>query len=176
MVNVISRRRFVKSVLAQGVAVAGLVILGHSSVEMVSAAESVGTIDDQVNYLRSLSYEALAARALAEDGWWGIGTTATLQSFLRVDVTGTFRHQYAPNIDANPGLLRASWLCDDTLEGDSAIRILQVYLGTAKDGIFGANDIRALQSRMGTYVDGVLSGGSPCIREMQRRMNEGWLF
>ncbi len=175
MAKIINRRKFIKSTLASGVAAIGLFVLDPKSVRVASASGTPEAMDDQISYLQSLSYAELAARALAEDGYWGTGTTAVLQSHLRSDVTGRFDHQYAPNINANPGLT-SGWYCDDTLAGDGNIRLLQVRLGTTVDGIFGTSDIRALQRLMGTYVDGVLSGPSPCIREMQRRLNEGRLF
>ncbi len=175
MKNVINRRQFIKSALTPAIATMGLVVLGTHRIEVASADEYAEVMDEQISYLQSLSYSELAALALAEDGYWGSGTTAALQAYMRSASTGVINHQWAPNINANPGLT-SGWYCDDTLEGDPNIRIFQFRLHTTGDGIFGTNDIRALQSRMGTYVDGVLSAGSPCIREMQRRLNDGWLF
>ena len=108
------------------------------------------------------------------DGYWGQDTTIALQSYFGMLETGNIHHQWAPNIQANPGLT-SGWLCDDTLIGDVAIRRLQELLGVDADGIMGEATIRNLQVRMGTPADGRLDAGSTCIRELQSRLNQGWL-
>lgn len=107
------------------------------------------------------------------DGYWGKATTAALQRHYGCSyVDGEVWHQYAPNVNANSALT-SGWICDSTLTGSPVIRALQEDLGTSVDGVFGTNDIKALQRRCGTYVDGVLTGPSPCVKEMQRRLNAG---
>lgn len=124
--------------------------------------------------LASMSYDELAAYvATNEDGYWGQGTSALLAKQLGAFFSMYIYHQYYATIQANSALT-SGWHCDGTLAGDGLIVALQRVLGTTQDGVFGTNDIRALQTRMGTYVDGVLSGPSPCVKAMQRRLNAGW--
>ena len=106
------------------------------------------------------------------DGYWGTATTAALQRHYGVVVDGEVWHQWAPNVSANPALT-SGWKCDETAQGSPLIRKLQEDLGTDVDGIFGGADIYALQRRCGTVADGVLWGPSPCVMEMQRRLNAG---
>ena len=106
------------------------------------------------------------------DGYWGTATTSALQRHYGTTVDGIVSHQWAPNVSANPALT-SGWQCDETAAGSPMIRELQKDLGTDVDGIFGGADIYALQRRCGTVADGVLWGPSPCVKEMQRRLNAG---
>lgn len=110
--------------------------------------------------------------AVAEDGYWGELTTIALQTYFGQKASGQIWHQWQPNVSQH-GALTGGWNCDGTLQGDMLIRALQATLGVAADGIFGNSTASALQARMGTYVDGVLGAGSPCVKEMQRRLNQG---
>lgn len=157
MAIMISRRRLVSAIGGAVIASAGAAALRVAGVgsQGQAYASEVDVIEPDDVILQDISM----------DGYWGAGTTAALQAYLKVTVTATIEHQYAPNIQANPGLT-SGWYCDNTLLGDPTIRVLQARLGTSVDGIFGTNDICALQSRMGTTVDGVLSAPSTCIKTM----------
>ncbi len=112
------------------------------------------------------------SEALVVDGYWGEATTRALQRHYKKVVDGIVSHQWQPNIDANPALT-TGWEGDYTAIGSPLIRELQTDLGTDVDGIFGGADITSLQKRCGTVADGVLWGPSPCVMEMQRRLNAG---
>lgn len=107
------------------------------------------------------------------DGYWGKETSRMLQiHYGQFFGIGGVDHQWPENVAANSALT-SGWNCDRTGIGDSMIRSLQRDLGTPVDGILGTVDILALQARCGTYQDGVLTGPSPCVMEMQRRLNAG---
>lgn len=110
--------------------------------------------------------------SISIDGYWGSATTSALQRHYGTVVDGIASHQWEPNVTANPALT-SGWRCDETAQGSPMIRKLQEDLGTEVDGIFGGPDIYALQSKCGTVADGVLWGPSPCVMEMQRRLNAG---
>ena len=110
--------------------------------------------------------------SIGVDGYWGTATTSALQRHYGTVADGIVSHQWAPNVSANPALT-SGWECDETAIGSPMIRKLQADLGTDVDGIFGGADIYALQRRCGTVADGVLWGPSPCVKEMQRRLNAG---
>lgn len=110
--------------------------------------------------------------AVSEDGYWGEMTTIALQTYFGQKASGQIWHQWQPNVSQH-GALTGGWNCDSTLQGDVLVRALQTMLGVAVDGIFGSGTASALQARMGTPVDGILGAGSPCVREMQRRLNNG---
>lgn len=106
------------------------------------------------------------------DGYWGIDTTKALQSYFGLQETGYVNHQWADN---KQPALTGGWEWNYTQIGDNVIRKLQKLLGTEVDGLFGYNDICALQRRMGTCVDGVLSAGSSCVKELQKRVFNGYI-
>lgn len=110
-----------------------------------------------------------------EDGWWGRETTRALQALFGLEQTGTVEHQWPGSVDAHPGLTYG-WLRDTTMEGSPVVRALQEHVGMAgedADGLFGRRTATFLQAHVGTVRDGVIDGPSPCVREMQRRLNEG---
>lgn len=112
--------------------------------------------------------------ALEVDGWWGSKTIIALrQHFFREGWSGAVEGQYTPTILANTALSGTVWHHSYNPSGDDMIKELQKYLGVSADGIIGTNTIKALQHKMGTYADGVLTGPSPCVAEMQRRLNAG---
>ena len=106
------------------------------------------------------------------DGYWGNDTTTALQRYFGTPVDGVVSHQWPDNVRRNKGLTYG-WETDYTQAGSTMIRALQRHVGTPVDGILGEVDIRAIQTRMGTYVDGILGSPSPCIKEIQRRLNAG---
>lgn len=107
---------------------------------------------------------------LTVDGWWGRNTSRKLQEVLGTVADGEIWHQWPGN---RQDACTSGWQYDMTCKGSPAIRKLQETLGCEADGIMGGDTIRKLQKRMGTPVDGRLDGPSPCVREMQRRLNEG---
>lgn len=150
-----------------------------STITEPAAALAQDSMDEAEEYqtglmIASMSYDELVTYvATNEDGYWGQGTSALLAKQLGAFFNMYIYHQYYATIQANSALT-SGWHCDGTLVGDGLIVALQRVLGTTQDGLFGTNDIKALQARMGTYVDGVLSGPSPCVKAMQRRLNAGW--
>lgn len=104
------------------------------------------------------------------DGWWGRNTTVVLQSVLGTPIDGEVWHQWKSN--AQPACT-SGWQYDLTCKGSAVIREMQKRLGCKDDGILGVGTISALQAHEGTVVDGRLDPRSPCIQEMQRRLNLG---
>lgn len=118
--------------------------------------------------------EAAGRPGLDVDGYWGSATTCALQARLGTYRDGEAWHQLAANVEAQPALT-SGWKCDETLLGSPMVAVLQRLLGAKADGLMGPETVRALQARMGTPVDGVLDEASPCVMEMQRRLNRGEL-
>lgn len=111
---------------------------------------------------------------LTVDGWWGSNTIIALKErFFGEGWSGAVEGQYTPTILANTALSGSVWHHSYHPTGDSLIEELQKYLGVSADGIIGTDTIKALQHKMGTYADGILTGPSPCVAEMQRRLNAG---
>lgn len=109
--------------------------------------------------------------SLDVDGWWGEATTAALQRRYGTVEDGEVWHQWEPN--AQPACT-SGWQYDETQEGSPLIRAMQSDLGCALvDGILGPDTIAHMQARCGTVKDGALDGPSPCVAEMQRRLNAG---
>lgn len=112
--------------------------------------------------------------ALEVDGWWGSSTILALKErFFGQGWSGAVEGQYTPTILANTALVSSVWHHSNNPTGDRIISDLQKYLGVEADVIIGTKTIKALQTKMGTYADGVLTGPSPCVAEMQRRLNAG---
>lgn len=109
---------------------------------------------------------------IAVDGYWGRDTTAALQAYFGTVVDGEIWHQWRANLANNPALTYG-WEADSSQAGSPVIRALQNYLGVPADGIVGSETIWALQEHLGTYADGVLTAPSPCVKELQRRLNAG---
>ena len=110
------------------------------------------------------------AGSLEVDGYWGKATTAALQKALGVTADGYIHHQWPTN--AQPAFT-TGWGYDRSGEGSETVHALQTKLGVHADGLIGPQTIRALQSAMGTVADGELWEASPCVKEMQRRLNDG---
>lgn len=109
-------------------------------------------------------------RILAIDGSWGPATTRRLQEVLNCTIkdgiiSGQIKNpanQAIPSVQFGYG-------------GSNMIRRLQALLSVPSDGNFGPITCLALQKRMGTVQDGVISPVSSCVKELQRRMNAGWV-
>ena len=180
---VISRRELVKqSLMSASAAAVGLLVSNISSVRLAHASEDVQIPSEDVmeysSYLQTLDFQSLTRVAIAEDGYWGMGTTSVWQSYLyNLEVTGCVEHQWRSNISANPGLT-SGWYCDSSLAGDATIRAIQAHCGSGEtDGIMGATTIRHLQARVGTPQDGIISAPSTCVRAIQAnfaRVNRPW--
>lgn len=110
------------------------------------------------------------AERLVEDGWWGCNSTRRLQEVLGTPIDGEVWHQWSTT---RQEACTSGWRYDETLIGSPLIKEMQRRLGVEPDGLMGKETISHLQRRMGTGVDGVLDGPSPCVREMQRRLNRG---
>ena len=112
--------------------------------------------------------------AIAVDGWWGGDTILALkQHYMTYFFDDHVHTQYQPNLDANTALVQPYWEGTYNPQNDALVALIQEKVGVPVDGIIGAQTIRALQAKMGTYVDGVLTGPSPCVMELQRRINSG---
>jgi len=115
---------------------------------------------------------------IAVDGLWGSDTTFALQKALGTPEDGEVWSQNVDWEDDNPGLT-LGWKWKDTgFAGSAVIEAMQRQLqaegwnpGEA-DGLIGPNTIKALQRHFGTTVDGELWEGSPCIKALQRRLND----
>lgn len=181
----ISRRELVrKSIAIVGATATGLLISNVSSVRLAHASEDVDVAPEETMaysaYLQTLDFESLTRVAIAEDGYWGMGTTSVWQSYLyNLDVTGYIEHQWRANIAANPGLT-SGWYCDSSLSGDPTIVAIQAHSWSGEnDGIMGSATIQAIQARIGTAQDGVFSAPSTCIRTMQSNFanyNRPWFY
>ena len=113
-----------------------------------------------------------ATGQLEVDGYWGKMTTLALQCHYGTEADGEVWHQWSANIAAQAALT-SGWVCDKSQKGSPVVRALQGDLGVATDGIFGPDTVKALQKKLGFYQSGVLDGGCECMREMQKRLNDG---
>jgi N-acetylmuramoyl-L-alanine amidase-like protein len=105
------------------------------------------------------------------DGYWGSDTTRELQRVFGTPVDGEIWGQYAPNAQT---AFTTGWVYNyPNPKGSPLIRAMQALAGLEQDGVVGPDFIRELQRRMGTVVDGELWAQSPCIMELQRRINAG---
>ena len=111
-------------------------------------------------------------KAMNVDGDWGTTTTTWLQEAFGTAVDGELWHQWAPN--KQPAFV-AGWKYDNSGDGSPLVKAMQRWLGVDDDGIWGKKTTKALQAKMGTAVDGELWRHSPCVKEMQRRLNAGTL-
>lgn len=115
---------------------------------------------------------------LAVDGYWGEKTTAALQDYFGIETNslknnrGFVQHQWPTN---KQGAFTTGWMYDRTGIGDEVVVALQNWLEIGADGLMGPHTIKFLQRKMGTVIDGELWAKSPCVMEMQRRLNEGRL-
>ena len=109
------------------------------------------------------------------DGKWGKKTTTALQKVLGTPQDGIVSNQYAIYRKSNPGLLSQSWqwVVYPKKSGSAVIKAMQKKLGVTVDGFMGPATIKALQRRMGTPVDGRISNPSLCVKELQKRLNNG---
>lgn len=112
---------------------------------------------------------------IAEDGYWGPGTTRKLQQVLGTTVDGIVSGQMAVDFNA----INKGGLGTNTFQigsgGSKVIKALQKKVGANSDGYFGPKSVRALQSYLGTSVDGVVSGPSAMVKAMQKKLNTGKL-
>ena len=111
---------------------------------------------------------------IAEDGWWGSDTTRALQRALGTPEDGEVWGQVEANAQ---DACTDGWVYDYPANaGSPVIRALQERIGMIGkdvDGVMGPATIACLQKAMGTVSDGELWGPSPCVEEIQRRLNEG---
>mgnify|MGYP002509430158 CR=1 FL=1 len=111
-------------------------------------------------------------RQMTVDGDWGTTTNTRLQEAFGTPVDGEIWHQWAPN--KQPAFV-SGWRYDKSQDGSPLVRAMQRWLGVDPDGIWGEETTIALQNKMGTTPDGELWRHSPCVMEMQRRLNSGTL-
>lgn len=105
------------------------------------------------------------------DGYWGSATVSACQEALGTTVDGIVSGQDYRDMSAIGGRPTAAWQIGSG--GSQMVRALQSKVGANSDGYFGPNTCRALQSYLGTEVDGVISSPSQCVKELQRRLNDG---
>lgn len=112
---------------------------------------------------------------IAVDGIWGKDTTRALQRFFGTPQDGIVSSQMVAYKAKNPALLDSSWewVANNQAKGSTVIRAMQCRLNVDRDGILGDGTVKALQKHMGTGVDGRLDYPSPCVKELQRRLNAG---
>lgn len=120
------------------------------------------------------SKPAASKAGLTVDGLWGKSTTKALQKVLGTTADGIVSNQYSAYKALSPGLLSQSWQWRAKPSGLSPmVKAMQKRLGVTADGHIGPKTIKALQKRMGTTVDGYISKPSPCVKELQKRINSG---
>ena len=108
---------------------------------------------------------------LEVDGYWGSATVSACQEALGTSIDGIVSGQDYRDMNAIGGRPTAAWQIGS---GSSRmVQALQSKVGVDADGYFGPNTCRALQSYLGTEVDGVISKPSECVKELQRRLNDG---
>lgn len=108
------------------------------------------------------------------DGFWGKGTTKELQRVLGTVPDGEIWGQWSGWQSKNPGLT-SGWVWTNNINatGSPVILALQKRLGVRADGKIGPATIKALQRRYGLVQDGEIWSGSPVVKELQKRLNEG---
>ena len=111
-------------------------------------------------------------KQMTVDGDWGTTTNTRLQETFGTPVDGEIWHQWAPN--KQPAFV-SGWRYDKSQDGSPLVRAMQRWLGVDPDGIWGEESTIALQNKMGTTPDGELWRHSPCVMEMQCRLNAGTL-
>lgn len=108
------------------------------------------------------------------DGFWGKGTTKELQKVLGTVPDGEIWGQWSGWKSKNPGLTSGwVWSNNTNATGSPVILALQKRLGVRADGKIGPATIKALQRRYGLVQDGEIWSGSPVVKELQKRLNEG---
>lgn len=105
------------------------------------------------------------------DGYWGSATVSACQEALGTPIDGIVSGQDYRDMDAIGGKPTGAWQIGRG--GSQMVSALQSKVGVNIDGYFGPNTCRALQSYLGTEVDGVISSPSQCVKELQRRLNDG---
>lgn len=105
------------------------------------------------------------------DGYWGSATVSACQEALGTPIDGVVSCQDYRDMDAIGGTPTGAWQIGRG--GSQMVSALQSKVGANSDGYFGPNTCRALQSYLGTEVDGVISSPSECVKELQRRLNDG---
>nr|DAP71704.1 MAG TPA: Cell wall hydrolase autolysin [Caudoviricetes sp.] len=105
------------------------------------------------------------------DGYWGSATVRACQEALGTTIDGIVSGQDYRDMSAIGGRPTAAWQIGSG--GSRMVQALQSKVGVDADGYFGPNTCRALQSYLGTEVDGVISSPSQCVKELQRRLNDG---
>lgn len=105
------------------------------------------------------------------DGYWGSATVSACQEALGTTIDGIVSGQDYRDMSAIGGRPTAAWQIGSG--GSQMVSALQSKVGANADGYFGPNTCRALQSYLGTEVDGVISSPSQCVKELQRRLNDG---
>lgn len=112
---------------------------------------------------------------LKADGYWGPATTRALQRHFKTPVDGVVSDQYIGHHDDNPALTGGWEWNRKVKDGSKLIKAMQKWLKVEADGVIGPVTIKALQKKMGTHADGTLWRSSPCVKELQRRLNNGTL-
>lgn len=105
------------------------------------------------------------------DGFWGDATVRACQEALGTTIDGVVSGQDYRDMAAIGGKPTGAWQVGRG--GSQMVRALQSKVGANADGYFGSNTCRALQSYLGTEADGVISKPSECVKELQRRLNDG---
>lgn len=119
------------------------------------------------------SAPATPASRLEVDGIWGAATTLALQNYLNAPYKdGVISRQHYSNKQYLAACV-GGWEFGSSTQGSQTIELLQKKLGVTADGLMGPNTVRALQNYLGTYADGYLDYPSPCVMELQRRLNAG---
>lgn len=113
---------------------------------------------------------APSGAGLTVDGWWGWGTTKSLQQALGTPVDGEVWGQWTGNKRYMPNAA-GGWQFSSSAGGSAVIRALQGRCGVTADGIVGQDTIRAIQRRYGVGQDGIM--GPKTVKALQEALNKG---
>ena len=127
------------------------------------------------NYGGSSSTSSSSSGKIAEDGYWGHGTTLKAQEIAGTPRDGVVSSQSKGWRSHLPGCT-AGWEWSSNPQGSLLIKAIQRVLGVNPDGIFGPDTTRAFINRYGNGIyDGELSYPSIAIKGFQRSLNTGHL-
>lgn len=124
-------------------------------------------------YLRWGGSTGTGAGKIAEDGFWGPGTTSALQPIYGISPDGIISGQYKNK--ANQNIPSADF--SHTAWGSSLVRAMQKsmkakgFYNGAIDGNIGPLFVKGLQKAFGLTQDGFISYPSNVVKALQRALN-----
>lgn len=107
---------------------------------------------------------------IAEDGWWGKGTTKRLQEVLGVKQDGIVSGQLTSCRKYLLNCTTDSWSFSTNGRGSQMAKALQKKLGVTQDGFIGKQTVIALQKFLGVEADGYC--GKQTVTALQKWLNK----